>query len=355
MNKKRLGFLSYWGVWSGLANTTLTYCKMIQDEYDIYILKQGLNPIEESFKEVNVHITEYPNYIVDSEVFKTWITENKLDAVFFDEYSQWNSEPVNLVKVAKDLGVKVYGILVDEKFKPEQTQYYDRILVRTRTGERLMRKFKIRNFTYVPQSIDMKEFELTKPIIANDKFTFLHVGGRLGVKNRKGTDKVLEAFIKLNNPNTKLIITCQRDIKIDNLPENVELITRDLSRKELIELYRNCDATVFPSRWETIGIGIQESLAAGVPVITTDYPPMNEFIQNGKNGFLVKADLTWDRDITVPVMECDTNSIRINMENIMNDFVYQSIQKNCRKTILDNYDISKTKSYLLDFLRDDLK
>jgi len=60
MNKKRIGFLSFWGWGRGQANVTLCYAKMLQGKYDIFILKQATNPIEEDFKTVNVHITEYP-------------------------------------------------------------------------------------------------------------------------------------------------------------------------------------------------------------------------------------------------------------------------------------------------------
>lgn len=349
-----MGFVSYWGRGCGLAYTTLCYCKMLKDDYNIYILKQGLNSISEDFKTVDVNITEYPSYIINPEVFKLWVTENKLDAVVFDEYKQWTDESDNLVKLAKELGVKTYGILVDERFKPEQTKDYDRILVRTRTGERLMRKNKVRHFTYIPQSIDLNEFP-KKESVKNDKFTFLHTGGHLGVKNRKGTELVLEAFKKLNRDDCKLIITAQNYFNDKDLPKNVTVINKELTRKELIELYNSCDTTVFPSRWETIGIGIIESLAANKPVITTDYSPMNEFIQHGKNGFLIKAEETYDSEISVPVMECDINSIKINMENILNEFIYESMKTKCRKTIEDNYDTEKTKHYLLDFLKEDLK
>lgn len=353
MNKKRIGFLSYFGFGRGLCYTTLCYCKMLQEEYDIYILKQGLNPIAEEFKVVNINITEYPDYIVNLNVFKLWVTENKLDAVVFDEYKQWTNESDDLVKLTKELGVKAYGILVDERFKLEQTKYYDRIFVRTKTGERLMRKAKVRNFTYIPQSIDLKEFPKL-PQIQNEKFTFLHIGGFLGVKDRKGTTKVIEAFRKLNRDDCKLVITAQREFRYDNLPKNVEIINKNLTRDELLKVLRESDCQVLPSKWETIGIPILEALASGTPVITTDYPPMNEFIQHSKNGFLIKADTTYDKDIMLPVMECDIDSIKVNMENILNSFVYEMIQKNCRKTIEDNYDIEKTKHLFLDFLKGDL-
>jgi len=82
-DKKRIGFLSYWGWARGQSYLTLCYAKMLKDEYDVYIFKQGDNKIAPEFKAVDVNVTEYPKYVVDKEVFKSWVKENKLDAVIF--------------------------------------------------------------------------------------------------------------------------------------------------------------------------------------------------------------------------------------------------------------------------------
>ena len=103
MSKKNIGFLSYWGNARGLPYVTLCYSKMIHKDYNVFVLKQGLNEISEEFKEVNAKITEYPNYIVEKNFFVKWIKDNNLDAVVFNEYHQWTNEPENLVKEAKDL------------------------------------------------------------------------------------------------------------------------------------------------------------------------------------------------------------------------------------------------------------
>jgi len=355
MSKKRIGFLSYFGFPRGLAYGTLMYCKMLQEDYDIYILKQGLNPISEEFKSVKVNITEYPEYIVDKKFFTNWIKENKLDAVVFNEYKQWTNEPDNLVQVAKSLGARTYGYLVLEKLDKKQTDDYDRIIAPTVSYMRSMRFNKVRHFTYIPHSIDLTEFPKTMEVKRSDKFTFFHPAGYGGFLERKNTSNVIRAFEALDTTDAKLIITTQKKLEPVKVPNGVELISRNLSRKELIEIYYKSDAVVLPSKWETVGFPILEALAAGKPVITTNVPPMNEFIRVGLNGYLCGADFVTYPEIKIKAAEVGMHPIKVNMENMMNKDLYPMLSRNSRYIAEKIYDLEKNKKYFLEFLKKDLK
>jgi len=253
--KKRIGFPSYWGFGRGLAYTTLMFAKMITPEYDVYILKQGNNPIADEFKVVDVNIQEVPDYVIDPEIFKKWVTDNELDVVVFDEYNQWGEpQKPNLVEIAKELGCKVYGYLVMERFRTSLAKDYDRIIATSVTLQRFMRMHKVRQHVYIPFSLDIKrefpEYERT----INEKFTFFHPGGMGGVQNRKNTEVVINAFKLLDDANTELIITSQKLIEIEDCPDNIKIISKNLSRKELLEYYKKADMVVLPSKWETVGV-----------------------------------------------------------------------------------------------------
>ena len=74
-----IGFLSYWGIGRGLSYVTLCYVKMLQDSgHKVFILKQGLNDIQEEYKTVDVHVTEHKDYIVPREIFKKWLLDNNI-------------------------------------------------------------------------------------------------------------------------------------------------------------------------------------------------------------------------------------------------------------------------------------
>ena len=355
-NKKRIGFVSYWGFGRGQAYLSLSYVKMLIPEYEVHVFKQGTNPIAEEF-DVDVNIMEYPAYHIDPSVFKTWIEANKLDAVVFFEYNQWEKDGNNLVQLAKDCGAKTYGWLVWEKWtKAEDYKDYDRLIASTTTFERWFRRNKIRKFTYLPFSIDLKEFPKPEEKKPKDKFVFFHPGGFGGVHSRKNTDAVIEAFEQLDRDDAKLIITSQKPLQFSReLHPNIEVINKDLSRKEMIDLYYQADCTLLPSKWESIGIPILESLAAGTPVIVPNAPPMNEFIRPGMNGYLVSGDFANYPDIGIQGIDVSANALRNAMIIMMNKMLYTVLSRNSRYIIEEIYDLEKNKKHFLDFLEKDLK
>ena len=69
----------------------------------------------------------------------------------------------------------------------------------------------------------------------------------------------------------------------------VEVILEDLPTAEHLALFASADVCLAPSRWEGLGLHLYEAIALGLPVITNDYPPMNEVIRDGENGLLVRS------------------------------------------------------------------
>lgn len=62
-----------------------------------------------------------------------------------------------------------------------------------------------------------------------------------------------------------------------------------LPRRQIAEIYKNCDCFVLPSAFETFGVVYIEAMAAGLPVIATRCGGPEDFITE-KNGILVEVD-----------------------------------------------------------------
>lgn len=65
-----------------------------------------------------------------------------------------------------------------------------------------------------------------------------------------------------------------------------------ISEEEKLALLRASDVLPFPSRYEGFGLPLLEGMAAGVPVISTNIPVVNEIVRDGENGLLIPYDDT---------------------------------------------------------------
>lgn len=62
----------------------------------------------------------------------------------------------------------------------------------------------------------------------------------------------------------------------------------ELSHRELVDLYGNARATLYPITWhEPFGLVVIESMACGTPVVAYDMGSMPEIIEHAKTGFII--------------------------------------------------------------------
>lgn len=93
---------------------------------------------------------------------------------------------------------------------------------------------------------------------------------------------------------TECMLRLIRDRHLENCIEYIGPVAHD----SLPEIYRRFDLFIFPSwrKGESLGLVGIESLACGVPVVTSNMAGPQEYVESGKNGFLFKpcdeTDLT---------------------------------------------------------------
>jgi len=116
----------------------------------------------------------------------------------------------------------------------------------------------------------------------HDAFQLLFVGN---LSYRKGAD-LLPRIMKALGPRFHLDIVAGlgADASQFNLP-NITMLGK-LDEADLIQTYRNCDALLFPSRWEGFGYTVLEAMGCGKPVIASNASALPEVVDDGITGIL---------------------------------------------------------------------
>ncbi|MCX6403728.1 MAG: glycosyltransferase family 4 protein [Actinobacteria bacterium] len=227
---------------------------------------------------------------VDLEDFQQWLIHNRIQIVFFNEQWWWPA-----IILARKLKV-ITGAYID--YYTQQTieffALYDFLICNTR------KHFSAFSWhpgvTYIPWGTDLTTFQPIENSSAHPQVvTFFHSGGIS--PQRKGCDLVLRAFHALRG-DSKLVIHAQQRLRAV-FPNLVDVIDELVAagRLEIHErtvsapgLFHMGDVYVYPTRLEGIGLTILEAAACGLPVIATDYGPMNEFVKHGDNGRVVEVE-----------------------------------------------------------------
>lgn len=232
-----------------------------------------------------------PNYIpyptrVNFSRFLKWLSRNKIDVIIFNEQRSWDV-------ILKLRNTKyVIGAYIDY-YTPTTVpffKFYDFLLCNTNRHFEVFKDHP-QSF-YIPWGTDTNICSPSPKTGDLDSVVFFHSAGMGGSNLRKGTDILVRAFQNVIG-NVRLVIHSQ--VGMNRYLNVADLIQKD-PRIQFIEgtfplpgLYQKGDVYVYPSRLEGIGLSVPEALSCGLPVITTDSPPMNEFVQNNKTGFLIEV------------------------------------------------------------------
>jgi len=117
-------------------------------------------------------------------------------------------------------------------------------------------------------------------------FRLLFVGN---TSRRKGFDLLLPIMKRLGKEFELRFTTGLRDVVKYNYPENMIPLGR-LSEDDLVNEYQECDALLFPTRFEGFGYAALEAMACGKPVIASGASSIPEVVQDGVTGILCPVD-----------------------------------------------------------------
>ena len=140
----------------------------------------------------------------------------------------------------------------------------------------------------VPYGVDAQRFtpDPTRQAHTGSKLRLLFVGR---INQRKGIKYLLEAIRLLATDQVELTV-CGRvvdDLALFRPFADRILIRPDVSAPELLAAYQSADLFVFPSVAEGFGQVLLESLACGLPVLSTTHTAAPDLIESGRQGFVV--------------------------------------------------------------------
>jgi len=125
-------------------------------------------------------------------------------------------------------------------------------------------------------------------------YTFYVIGNVLD--QRKQFRSILEAFVRLNAPDARLLVkaTCNRDIQIPGI-RNVEVVNGLVDESEMERIHREGDCYVSFSCSEGVGMGAVEAALRGKPVIATAFGGAPEYVPD--TPYLIECETqTLERD-----------------------------------------------------------
>lgn len=317
---------------------------LVQEGHEVFIYAHGGENIasQKAEKWNQPYVTRdhtYSGMKIDKRKFFRWIQKNQLDCVFFNEQQHFQI----VAETKKAFSHVKLGSYID--YYTENTlswfSMFDFVICNTHRHMQAMKdhpqKFYIRWGTDV---------ELFSPKEKPDtQLVFFHSAG---MSERKGTDVLVDAFIDGEcYKEAKLVIHTQRPIeglckykKEELASYNVEVIEKTVTAPGL---YYLGDVYVYPTRLDGLGLTMYEALSCGLPVITTNFPPMNEAVTD-EVGKLVEVEDFYCRGDAYyyPMAVCSKDSLIECMRWYIDHPQQLQKQKEAARTYaLKHYDIGK--------------
>lgn len=343
----RIGIVTTWFE-RGAAYVSRIYMNLLRAEgHEVYIFARGGEKHESQYsKEWNesyvTRTRKYQNTKIEINKFRKWLKNNKLECILFNEQQDYGV----LIWIKKYCPNIKIGAYVD--YYTENTipffRIYDFLICNTHRHMQAMKNHPQK--FYVEWGTDIDKYKPNKEKEFHDRIRFFHSAG---MSERKGTDILVQTFINSSELKSKseLIIHTQLPCeyvcgyKKEELEKNgITVIEKTVAPPGL---YFLGDVYVYPTRLDGLGLTMYEALSCGMPLITSDFPPMNE-VGNDEIVKRVKIQDFYCRGDAYyyPMCICDKNSLEQQMIwFIDHKEQLQNLKQLARKYAEEHYDIQK--------------
>lgn len=281
----KIGIVTTWFD-RGAAYVSKQFKELFEKEHSVFIYARGgekRGKGDQNWDGPSVHWAKRfyrDSTEIDLREFRNWINKHNIDMVLFNEQRWWD-----VLAYCNEKGITA-GAYIDYYTEESLPLFglYDFLICNTR------RHFEAFNWHpnawYIPWGTDTNTFHLqeNKHSIESNRIVFFHSAGM--APQRKGTESTLKAFLLMKSKQAKMVIHTQKKLEkvFPELTETIQSLQEE-GRLAIIHetvpapgLYHLGDVYVYPSHLEGIGLTMAEALSCGLPLITVDVPPMNEFV-----------------------------------------------------------------------------
>ena len=261
---------------TGLGNQTRELVKMLNPTKILLIDSSHFNGNEqhpEWYSEYNVTTTKYG--MASKEEASKFL--DGLDVVISCEIFYHNSF-ITMAKKRKVKTILQYNYeFLDYLVNPDVELPDILVSPSLWNFEDVVKKFSDRaKVIHLPPPTSVDLFLNAKNInISKTHKKILHIGGKAAVKDRNGTNTVIE-MLNYSKADYELVIKSQTPLDIKC---NDPRLTIDTSNPETREsLYEGYDAMILPRRYAGLCLPMNEALLASLPVFMTNISPNNSIL-----------------------------------------------------------------------------
>lgn len=179
--------------------------------------------------------------------------------------------------------------------------------------EDVVNKFgDVAKVVYLPPPTSIDLFANAKNINTDKTHKkILHIGGKAAVKDRNGTNTVIE-MLKYSKSDYQLVIKTQTPLNIDCNDTRLVIDTSSPDSRE--SLYEGYDAMVMPRRYAGLCLPMNEALMSSLPVFMTNISPNNKILPQEWLTDSIKIDNLMTR-IMLDVYEGDAKMLAKIVDN----------------------------------------